>query len=68
MSEKENKIIAAIILAKTELKVLKLDLGPGMIAMAATISFQYTSKVNLMRQNGATFADVLATLTEEGNE
>lgn len=66
--EKENKIIADIILAKTELKVLKLDYGLASTAMAVSISAQYAAQVNVIRQNGAAFVDILMMLTEEQNE
>lgn len=65
---KENKIITAIILAETELKVLKLDYGLASTAMSVSISAQYAAQVNLMRQNDAAFTDILAMLTGESND
>lgn len=67
-NEKENKIIAAIILAKAELKILKLKCGPASVVMVASTSAQYVAQVNLMRQNGATFTDILTMLTGDKNE
>lgn len=67
-NEKENKIIAAIILAQAELKILKLNCGPASVVMAASTSALYVSQVSLMRQNGATFIDILTMLTGDENE
>jgi hypothetical protein len=67
MSEKskENEIISKIVMSKIELIVLKSNLGPATVAMAAGLTAQYAAHISLMRQNGATFTDILTMLTED---
>jgi hypothetical protein len=64
MTEREIKIITAIILAKIELQAIKNPLGIATLAMSASTVSQYLAHIKLMSQSGATFIDVLKMLTE----
>ena len=64
-SEREIKIITAIVLSKVELQAIKTPRRIATLAIAASTSAQYMAQIKLMKQNGATFIDILTMLTED---
>ena len=67
MTPEESKIITAIVLAKIELQALKAPRGIATLAIAASTSAQYMVKIKIMKQNSATFIDILTMLTGENS-
>jgi len=65
MAEKEIKIITAIVLAKIELQAIKNPRGIATLAISVSTAAQYMEQIKAMKQNGATFTDILTMLTGE---